>query len=144
MGRIMAIDYGRKRTGLAVTDTMQIIANGLTTVPSGKAVDYLRNYTLQEKVDLFVVGQSKQMNNEPSENMRYTEAFVNSLRKIIPDIPVEYYDERFTSVMAHQAMIDGGLKKKRRQDKALADEISATIILQGYLEKKRFTYIQHI
>jgi putative Holliday junction resolvase len=140
MGRIMAIDYGRKRTGLAVTDTMQIIANGLTTVPSNKAVDYLKNYTSQEKVDLFVVGQSKQMNNEPSENMRYTETFVNSLRKMIPDIPVEYYDERFTSVMAHQAMIDGGLKKKKRQDKALVDEISAIIILQGYLEKKRFTY----
>jgi putative Holliday junction resolvase len=135
----MAIDYGRKRTGLAVTDTMQIIANGLTTVPSGSAVDYLKKYTSQERVDLFVVGQPKQMNNEPSENMRYVEAFVKHLHKMIPDIPVEYYDERFTSVMAHQAMIDGGLKKKRRQDKALADEISATIILQGYLEKKRFT-----
>jgi putative Holliday junction resolvase len=135
----MAIDYGRKRTGLAVSDTMQIIANGLTTVPGNRAVDYLKNYTSQEKVDLFVVGQPKQMNNEPSENMRYVAAFVSSLRKMIPDIPVEYYDERFTSVMAHQAMIDGGLKKKKRQDKALVDEISATIILQGYLEKKRFT-----
>jgi putative Holliday junction resolvase len=135
----MAIDYGRKRTGLAVSDTMQIIANGLTTVPSGSAIDYLKEYASREKVDVFVVGQPKQMNNEPSENMRYVEIFVNGLRKMIPDIPVEYYDERFTSVMAHRAMIDGGLKRKRRQDKALADEISATIILQGYLEKKRFT-----
>jgi putative Holliday junction resolvase len=137
MGRIIAIDYGRKRTGLAVSDTMQIIANGLTTVPSGSAVDRLQNYTSQEKVDLFVVGQPKQMNNRPSENMRYVEAFVRCLRKTIPDIPVEYYDERFTSVMAHQAMIDGGVKKKKRQNKALIDEISATLILQGYLEKKR-------
>lgn len=139
MGRIIAIDYGRKRTGLAVTDTMQIIANGLGTVPSGEAADFLRNYSLKEKVDLFVIGQPKQMNNEPSENMRHVEAFVNRLRKVIPDIPIEYFDERFTSVMAHQAMIDGGLKKKKRQDKALVDEISAVLILQGYLEKKRLT-----
>ncbi|MDR2775594.1 MAG: Holliday junction resolvase RuvX [Tannerella sp.] len=138
MGRIMAIDYGRKRTGLAITDMMQIIANGLTTVPSGSAVDYLKKYTSQECVDLFVVGQPKQMNNEPSENMRHVEVFVKHLQKALPDIPIEYYDERFTSVMAHRAMLDGGLKKKKRQDKALADEISAIIILQGYLEKKRF------
>jgi putative Holliday junction resolvase len=138
MGRIIAIDYGRKRTGLAVTDTMQIIANGLTTVSSDSAVDYLKKYTSQECVDLFVVGQPKQINNEPSENMRYVEAFVKRLHKTFPDIPIEYYDERFTSVMAHQVMLDGGLKKKKRQDKALVDEISAIIILQGYLEKKRF------
>jgi putative Holliday junction resolvase len=138
MGRIMAIDYGRKRTGLAVTDTMQLIANGLTTVPSGEAVDYIKAYTLQNKIDLFVVGEPRQMNNEPSENMRYVEAFVNRLRKVLPDIPIEYFDERFTSVMAHKAMIAGGLKKKKRQDKALADEISATLILQGYMEKRRW------
>ncbi len=139
MGRIIAIDYGRKRTGLAATDTMQIIANGLCTVPSGEAVEFLKQYVSRESVDLFIVGQPKQMNNEPSENMQYVEAFVNRLRKIIPEIPIEYFDERFTSVMAHQAMIDGGLKKKRRQDKALVDEISAVLILQGYLEKRRFT-----
>ena len=139
MGRIIAIDYGRKRTGLAVTDTMQIIANGLCTVPSGEATEYLKKYVLQENVELFVVGQPKQMNNEPSENMLHVTAFVNRLRKIIPDIPIEYADERFTSVMAHQAMIDGGLRKKRRQDKALVDEISATLLLQGFLEKKRLT-----
>ena len=133
MGRILAIDYGRKRTGLAVTDTMQIIANGLNTVPSGEVVDFLKGYVSRENVDLFVVGEPKQLNNEPSENMLYVTAFVNRLRKVIPEIPIEYFDERFTSVMAHRAMIDGGLKKKKRQDKALADEISAVIILQGYL-----------
>ena len=139
MGRIIAIDYGRKRTGLAVTDTMQIIANGLNTVPSGEVVDFLKDYVSRENVELFVVGQPKQLNNEPSENMLYVTAFVNRVRKIIPGIPIEFFDERFTSVMAHRAMIDGGLKKKKRQDKALADEISAVIILQGYMEKKRLS-----
>ena len=139
MGRIIAIDYGRKRTGLAVSDTMQIIANGLCTVPSGEVVEFLKNYISHEDVDLFIVGQPKQMNNEPSENMQYVIAFVNRLRKIIPEIPIEYFDERFTSVMAHKAMIEGGLKKKKRQDKALVDEISAVLILQGFLEKKRLT-----
>ena len=139
MGRIIAIDYGRKRTGIAVTDTMQIIANGLDTIPSGEVVEFLKKYVLQEIVDLFVVGQPKQMNNEPSGNMLYVTAFVNRLRKVIPEIPIEYYDERFTSVMAHKAMIEGGLKKKRRQDKALVDEISAILILQGYMEYKRLS-----
>ena len=138
MSRIIAIDYGRKRTGLAVTDTMQIIANGLCTVPSGEAVDFLKDYVSKDSVDIFVVGLPRQMNNEPSENMRHVEAFVNRLRKVIPEIPVEYYDERFTSAIAHKAMIEGGLKKKKRQDKALVDEISAVLILQDYLEKKRF------
>ena len=140
MGRIIAIDYGRKRTGLAVSDTMQIIANGLCTVPGGEAVAFLKKYVSQENVDLIVVGQPKQMNNEPSENMLHVQAFVNRLRKVMPTVPVEYFDERFTSVMAHQAMIDGGLRKKRRQDKALVDEISATLILQGYMEKKRHDF----
>ena len=139
MGRILAIDYGRKRTGLAVTDTMQIIANGLSTVPSGEVVDFLKNYVSCENVDLFVVGQPKQMNNEPSENMVHVTAFVNRLRKIIPEIPIEYFDERFTSVMAHRVMIDGGLKRKKRQDKSLVDEISAVLILQGYMERKRLS-----
>lgn len=137
MGRIIAIDYGRKRTGLAVTDPMQIIANGLETLPSGEVVDFLKTYISKEEVELFVVGQPKQLNNEPSENMQYVEAFVNRLRKVIPTIPVAYADERFTSVMAHQAMIDGGLRKKKRQDKALVDKISAVLILQGYIEQKR-------
>ena len=138
MGRIIAIDYGRKRTGLAVTDTLQIIANGLATVPSGEAISYLTNYTLNECVDLFIVGYPKQLNNEPSENMKYVEAFVKNLNKALPNIPVEYYDERFTSVMARQAMIDGGLKKKKRQDKKIVDKISAVLILQNYLERTKY------
>ena len=138
MGRILAIDYGRKRTGIAVTDTLQMIAGGVTTVPSGELVGWLTNYVSKEPVERFVVGLPKQMNNEPSENMKYVEAFVAQLKKALPDIPVEYYDERFTSVMAHRAMIDGGLKKKKRQDKGLVDEISAVIILQSYMENKKY------
>ena len=140
MGRIIAIDYGRKRTGLAVTDNLQIIANGLTTVPSGEAVGYLTSYTLNECVDLFVVGYPKQLNNEPSENLKYVEAFVKNLKKALPEIPIKYYDERFTSVMAHQAMIDGGLKKKKRQEKKTVDKISAVLILQNYLERTKYNY----
>lgn len=138
MGRIIAIDYGRKRTGLAVTDTLQMIANGLATVPSGELAKFLADYVSREPVERFVVGLPKQMNNEPSENMKYVEAFVAHLKRVIPDIPVEYYDERFTSVLAHKAMLDGGLKKKKRQDKGLVDEISAVIILQSYLENKKY------
>ena len=138
MGRIIAIDYGRKRTGIAVTDTLQMIANGLTTVPSGELSKFLVDYVSKESVDRFVVGLPKQMNNMPSENLKYVEAFVSHLKRIIPHIPVEYYDERFTSVLAHRAMIDGGLNKKKRQDKSLVDEISAVIILQSYLENKKY------
>ncbi len=134
----MAIDYGRKRTGIAVTDTLQMIAGGVATVSSGELVGWLTNYVSKEPVERFVVGLPKQMNNEPSENMKYVEAFVAQLKKALPDIPVEYYDERFTSVMAHRAMIDGGLKKKKRQDKGLVDEISAVIILQSYMENKKY------
>lgn len=138
MGRIIAIDYGRKRTGIAATDTLQMIANGLTTVPSGELVKFLSEYVSREPVDRFVVGLPKQMNNEPSENVQYVEAFVAHLKRTLPDIPVDYYDERFTSVLAHRAMLDGGLKKKKRQDKGLVDEISAVIILQSYLENKKY------
>jgi putative Holliday junction resolvase len=138
MGRIIAIDYGRKRTGIAVTDTLQMIANGLTTVPSGELSKFLVDYVSKESVDRFVVGLPKQMNNMPSENLKYVEVFVSHLKRTIPHIPVEYYDERFTSVLAHRAMIDGGLKKKKRQDKSLVDEISAVIILQSYLENKKY------
>ena len=138
MARIMALDYGRKRTGIAVTDSLQMIANGLTTVPSGELVKFIQNYMAKEPVELIVVGQPKQMNNEPSENMRYVQAFVTHLKRTLPQIPVEYYDERFTSVMAHQAMLEGGLRKKKRQEKALVDEISAVIILQAYLESKKY------
>ena len=138
MARIMAIDYGRKRTGIAVTDSLQMIANGLTTVPSGELVKFIQSYMAKEPVELIIVGQPKQMNNEPSENMRYVQAFVTHLKRTLPQIPIEYYDERFTSVMAHQAMLDGGLRKKKRQEKALVDEISAVIILQAYLESKKY------
>ena len=138
MSRILAIDYGKKRTGIAVTDPMQIIANGLTTVPTHELMDFLLGYLRQEKVERIVIGHPKQMHNEDSENMKRIVPFVNRLRKVLPDMPVELYDERFTSVLAHQAMLAGGLKKKDRQNKALVDEISATIILQSYLESKKY------
>ena len=138
MSRIIAIDYGKKRTGIAVTDILQIIANGLTTVPTTELMDFLLNYVAKEPVERLIVGHPKQMNNEDSENMKRIVPFVNLLKKKLPQIPVELVDERFTSVLAHQAMLDGGLKKKARQDKALVDEISATIILQSYLESKKF------
>lgn len=138
MARILAIDYGKKRTGLAVTDTLQIIANGLTTVPTHTLMDFILDYVKREPVERIVVGLPKQMNNQPSENMVRIEPFVNRLRKVLPHIPVEYVDERFTSVLAHQAMLDGGLKKKDRQRKELVDEISATIILQSYMDSRKF------
>lgn len=114
MGRILAIDYGRKRSGLAVTDTLQLIATGLTTVPSGDLVKFLFDYVSRESVEIFVVGLPKQMNNELSENMKYIDAFVKHLKRTIPDIPVIFVDERFTSVLAHRAMLEGGLKKKKK------------------------------
>lgn len=139
--RIIAIDYGRKRSGVAVTDVLQLIANGLATVPTHQLLQFIMDYAQKEPVERILVGLPKQMNNEPSENMKYIEPFVRSLRKKLPDIPVEYVDERFTSVLAHQAMREGGLKKKVRQDKALVDEISATIILQSYLENKGRSFV---
>lgn len=140
MGRILAIDYGRKRTGIAVTDTMQIIANGLTTLSSGELEAFLIEYVKKEPVELFVLGLPKQMNNQPSENMKYVEQFAKRLVRLFPSIPIEYYDERFTSVLAHKAMLEGGLKKQQRQNKALVDEISAVIILQSYLESKKYKF----
>ena len=138
MGRILAIDYGRRRTGIAVTDTLQLIANGLTTVPTHTLLDFLKSYVQKEPVERIIIGLPKQMNNELSESMKYIQPFVNTLKKAMPEMPVEFVDERFTSVLAHQTMLDGGLKKKARQNKGLVDEISATIILQSYLESKRF------
>ena len=130
MGRLLAIDYGKKRTGIAVSDPLQIIANGLTTVETSRLLDFLHDYLQKEEVSTIVVGLPKQMNNELSENIRRIEPFVNRLHKLYHNLQIEYFDERFTSKMAHQSMIDGGLKKKDRQNKALVDEISATIILQ--------------
>jgi putative holliday junction resolvase len=136
MGRILAIDYGRKRSGIAVTDELQIIATGLTTVSSHELLKFLKDYIQREKVDCIVVGEPKRMNNQPSESLQYIRPFVTSLQKEFPGIPVERMDERFTSKMAFQTMIDGGLKKKDRQNKELVDTISATIILQSYMEQK--------
>ena len=140
MSRILEIDYGKKRTGVAVTDILQMIANGLTTVSTPELMDFILKYVEKEPVERIIVGHPKQMNNEDSENMKRITPFVNQLRKKLPNIPVELVDERFTSVLAHQAMLDGGLKKKARQNKALVDEISATIILQSYLETKKYQF----
>ncbi len=136
MGRIIALDVGRKRTGIAVTDPLKIIANGIETVSTGLLFDFLKSYLQNEQVELFVVGYPKQMNNQPSEAVKYVEPVLNRLRKVYPDIPVVLHDERFTSKMAHQTMIDAGLNKKNRQNKELVDTISATIILQSYLQTK--------
>lgn len=137
MGRILAIDYGKKRTGLAVTDPLRIIANGLATIPTSNIFDYLTQYVAKESVDQLVIGKPIQPNGQPSENLARVENFVNRWRKLHPEMPIDYYDERFTSVIAHQAMIAGGVKKKtRREDKGLVDEISATIILQDYMRSK--------
>lgn len=137
MGRLLAIDYGTKRTGLAVSDTLKIIANGLTTIPTHTLFDYLKAYLEKEDVECIIIGLPKQMNNEYSENMKHIRPFVKKLQKIYPDTPIEYYDERFTSTLAHRTIIDAGLKKKDRQNKALVDEISAVIILQSYMESLR-------
>jgi len=137
VARLLSIDYGKKRTGIAVSDPLQLIANGLTTVETSRLFEFLADYLQREEVACIIVGLPKQMNNQPSENMKRIEPFVNRLKKLYPHIPVEYYDERFTSKMAHQTMIDAGLKKKDRQNKELVDEISATILLQGYMENRR-------
>ena len=137
MGRILSIDYGRKRTGLAVTDPLQIIAGGLATVSTSELFDWLQGYLQREQVERIVIGEPRQPNGQPSENLPRVQQFVNRWRKVHPEVPIDYYDERFTSVLAHQAMLDGGLRKKARQDKALVDEISATIILEDYLRSRK-------
>ncbi|MCG2611031.1 Holliday junction resolvase RuvX [Flavobacterium sp. SM15] len=138
MSRILAIDYGLKRTGIAVTDEMQIIASGLTTIPSETAIAFLTDYFQKEKVGKVLIGEPKQMNGEPSESTPIIEAFVVKFKQAFPEMKLERVDERFTSKMAFQTMIDSGLKKKQRQNKALIDEISATIMLQDYLSRKMF------
>ena len=136
--RIISIDYGKKRTGIAVTDPAQIIANGLTTVETPKLLAFLRDYVQHEQVERFVIGLPTQPNGQPSENQQRVLAFAEKLEKMLPDIPIEFYDERFTSVLAHQTILDSGIGKKRRQtDKGLVDEISACIILQSYMELRR-------
>ena len=138
MGRILGIDYGRKRCGIAVTDPLKIIANGLTTVPSHTLIEFLQDYTKKESVERIIVGLPKQLNGNPSESMNYITPFLNRLRKVLPDIPVEMYDERFTSTIAHKAMLDGGMKKKDRQKKEIVDTIAASIILNDYLQSNKF------
>ena len=137
MARILSIDYGRKRTGIAVTDPLQIIAGGLATVSTSELFEWLQQYLQREQVERIVIGEPRQTNGLPSENLQRVQQFVNRWRKAHPEVPIDYYDERFTSVLAHQAMLDGGLKKKSRQDKALVDEISATIILEDYLRSRK-------
>lgn len=137
MARILSIDYGKKRTGLAVTDPLQIVPGGLATVNTSGLLQFLLDYTAREQVERIVIGEPKQADGTPSENMGRVREFVALWRKRMPQIPIEYYDERFTSVLAHRAMLDGGLSKKARRDKALVDEISATIILQDYMSSKK-------
>ncbi|MBC8768994.1 Holliday junction resolvase RuvX [Arenibacter sp. BSSL-BM3] len=137
MGRIVALDYGKVRTGIAVTDELQLIASGLTTVETKQLLNFLRKYVEEEKVERFVIGEPKQMNNLPSESEELIKPFLRTLQGVFPKIPVERQDERFTSKMAFQTMIDSGLNKKQRRDKALVDEISATIILQAFLNRKK-------
>lgn len=136
MGRVLAIDYGKVRTGIAVTDELQIIASGLTTVSTKDLIEFLSEYIKNENVELFIVGLPKQMNNELSESEALIVPFLKKLEVKFPNIPIERVDERFTSKMAFQTMIDSGLNKKQRRNKALVDEISATIILQTYLSSK--------
>ena len=138
MARILSIDYGKKRTGLAVTDPLRLIAGGLATVSTSELFNYLQDYIKKEQVEKVIIGKPLQTNGEPSENLNRVQQFVNRWKKAIPQIPIEYYDERFTSVLAHRAILDSGIGKKARQNKALVDEISATILLQDYMESRLY------
>ena len=138
MGRILAFDYGKKRIGLAVTDPMQIIASPLTTIAPSEIENFLHDYLKKEIVDEFVVGYPVQLNNKPSDSVKYINPFLKRLGKLFPDKPLHLVDERFTSKIALQTIIDGVVKKKGRRDKTLADKISASLILQAFLEKREF------
>lgn len=137
MSRVLAIDYGVRRTGVAATDPLQIIANGLTTVDTRQLMKFLTDYVGRESVERFVVGKPMQTNGRESENLQHVRKFVEQLQKVLPQIPVEWWDERYTSVLAHQAMLESGIGKMARRNKALVDEISACIILQGWMERRR-------
>ena len=136
MARLLAIDYGKKRCGIAVTDSLQIVANGLTTVASDTLCAFVKNYVAHQQVERIIVGFPTTMRGTESDSMRYIRPGVERVRKAVPDVPVEFFDERFTSVLAHRAMIDGGMKKLDRRDKAIVDEISATIILNDYISSR--------
>lgn len=133
MARILSIDYGKKRCGLAVTDPLKIIPGGLATVATPELMAFLDDYLRREEVELIVVGEPRQPNGQPSENYARVKSWAGQFCKLHPEVPLQFYDERFTSVLAHKAMLDGGLKKKARQNKALVDEISATIILRDFM-----------
>lgn len=138
MGRLLAIDYGRKRCGIAVTDPLRIVATGLTTVATAKLVEFVKNYVASEAVDTIVVGLPTTMRGEESESMRYIRPGIENLKKALPDIPIVFFDERFTSTIAHRAMIDSGMPKMARRDKTAVDQIAATIILNDYLQSKQY------
>ncbi len=138
MGRIISIDFGRKRTGIAATDILKIVANGIATVPTAKVIDFLKEYIAKEPVELIVVGMPRQLNGQPSESVQYLKPFLNRLHRELPSIPVEMFDERFTSTLAHRSMLDGGMKKMDRRDKAVVDTIAATIILNDYLQSRQY------
>jgi putative Holliday junction resolvase len=140
LGRILALDIGRKRTGVAATDPLRIIANGVGTIPTHTVVDFITEYLKKESVDIIVIGYPKQMNNQLSEAVTYIQPVINRIKKVFPNLAIELVDERFTSKLAFQTMIDGGVKKMDRQNKALVDTISATIILQSYMESISFQH----
>ncbi len=142
MGRLLSIDYGRKRCGIAVTDVLQIVATGLTTVATHTLVDFVKNYVEKEKVDRIVVGLPTTMRGEQSESMKYIVPGINRLRKVLPEMDIVFFDERFTSVLAHKSMLESGMKKSGRRDKAVVDEISATIILNDYLQSINYIKIK--
>lgn len=142
MGRLLSIDFGRKRCGLAVTDPLRIVASGLGTVATNTLIDFVKAYMSRESVDRIIVGLPTTLRGEPSESMRFLTPVINRLKKEIAPIEVEFYDERFTSVLAHRAMIDGGMKKSDRQNKAIVDEISATILLNEYLQSRQYALHQ--
>lgn len=142
MGRLLSIDYGRKRCGIAVTDVLQIVATGLTTVATHTLVDFVKNYVKKEKVDRIVVGLPTTMRGEQSESMKYIVPGINRLRKVLPEMDIVFFDERFTSVLAHKSMLESGMKKSGRRDKAVVDEISATIILNDYLQSINYIKIK--
>lgn len=139
MGRLLAIDFGRRRCGIAVTDPLRLVANPLDTVDTPRLIEFVQSYMSRETVDAVIVGQPMQLNGQPSESMRYLTPAINRLRKLIAPVPVIFFDERFTSVLAHRAMIDGGMKKMDRRDKAVVDRISASIILNDYLNSRQAT-----
>ena len=136
MGRLLSIDFGRRRCGIAVTDPMRIVANGLAAVPTGELISYIKGYMAQEQVDAIIVGLPTTLRGEPSESMRYLTPVINRLKKEVAPVPVEFFDERFTSTLAHRAMLDGGLKKMARRDRGLVDETAATLILNDYLQSR--------